>query len=136
TSPSTKAAWLTQMYALMPEGNGKSSRLRISQAIASMSSLSLGLSPSDGVAGASNRMSYCRYGAKRLEQAVASITESARAIRQQLLIQASIPSRVAGGSACCYIARYHEALRGRSPAADRATPPWSLSRAGFTVRAA
>src|SRR6266511_1177171 len=65
--------------------NGRSSLWRISQAIESMSSLSLGLVPSGGIAGASNRISYCRYGAPTLEQATASIAGSARTIRQRLI---------------------------------------------------
>jgi hypothetical protein len=51
----------------MSGGNGRSSRWSISQATESMISLSLGLVPSGGIAGASNRISYRRYGVPALE---------------------------------------------------------------------
>src|SRR5881628_3188903 len=73
----------------MSAGNGRSSRCRISQAMASMSSLSLGFWSSDGGAGASNRIAYSRYGAAALEQATAA--SIATTIGQRPLMRASIP---------------------------------------------
>src|SRR6266436_2397067 len=73
----------------MSAGNGRSSRWRISQAMASMSSLSLGLWSSDGGAGASNRISYSRYGAAALEQATAASIATTIGLRP--LMRASIP---------------------------------------------
>src|SRR4029453_2970640 len=75
-----------------------------------MISLSLGLVPSGGIVGASNRMSYRRYGAPALEQAAASTAESARTIPQRALLRASIP--------CGYRARQVCSPRGRLIMAD------------------
>src|SRR6266545_699926 len=96
--------------------NGRSSLWRISQAIESMSSLSLGLVPSGGIAGSSNRISYCRYGAPTLEQATASIAGSARTIRQRLIAPRYREDSSASSRLCPL-----RATRGREAVGLRAT---------------